>query len=163
MNTRHHHIAIVLLLLALPTALRAQGESSQQNLMLQVTQLNKIDLTNPSIYIIIDKAPSEGDVIITSNSDGSILWTTNGENRKISVASNRTSSRFILKVFAENISKFSGTAGPEVTLDDERDHNLILGVSRTAGRCVLRLTAIASLTEGIGSETRILTYTIMND
>jgi hypothetical protein len=163
MNVRYHHIALVLLLLMLPSILPAQGESGQQNLMLQVTQLNKIGLTNPSVNLIIDQAPAEGDMIIASNSDGSILWTTNGENRKITVASNRTSSRFILKVLAENISKFGGTAGPEVTLDDNRDHNLIVGVSRTAGSCVLRLTAIASLTEGIGNETRVLTYTIMND
>jgi hypothetical protein len=161
MHIRHNHIALLLLLVVFPSVLISQGESVQQNLMLQVTQLNKIGLTNPSVNLIIDQAPSEGDLIVTSNSDGSILWTTNGENRKITVASNRTSSRFILKVLAENISKFGGTAGPEVTLDDERDHNLILGVSRTAGRCVLRLTAIASLTEGIGNETRVLTYTIM--
>ncbi len=163
MNSFTRHILLTAILLMLPALLPAQGESGRQSLMLNVNQLNKIGLTNPSVYLVIDNPPVEGELIVTSNADGALLWTTNGENRKITVTSSETSSRFVLKVLAENVSKSAGTAGPEVTLDDERDHNLIVGVTRTAGRCVLKLTAESSLAAGVASETRTLTYTIMNN
>lgn len=157
------HIFFTSILLMLPVLLLAQGESGKQSLSLSVSQLNKIGLTNPSVYLVIDNPPAEGEMVITSNTDGSLLWTTNGENRKITVTSNQGSSRIVLKVLAQNVSRAGGTAGPEVTLNDEQDHNLIVGVSRTAGRCVLKLTAESKLTAGIGNETRLLTYTIMNN
>ncbi len=153
----------LIFVLSIPGALSAQSASAQQNLILHVNELNKIDLTNPSVYLVIEQVPEQGETVTASNADGSLLWTTNGENRKITVTSNQTSSKFTLKVMAENISRRAGTAGPEITLNDQQDHNFILGVSRTAGSCILRLTAISSLSEGITSETRVLTYTIMNN
>lgn len=156
-------LAAALLILLLQPASQAQNGKAQQQLIMRVNELSAIDLSVPSLNLIINQAPIEGDFITASNSDGFLLWTTNGENRKITVASDQPSPRYTLKVLAENISNKGGVAGPEVTLNDDKNHDLILGVSRTAGRCVLRLTAISTLEEGIGSESRLLTYTIMNN
>jgi hypothetical protein len=141
--------------------MHAQGGQATQVVMLQVLELSKIDLIGGSIKLQIDGASEnafEPDPSIDVSTK--LLWTSNGENRKITVGSDNASPRFTLRVAAESISPGAGLAAPEVMLSSNEPHDLILGVRRSAGSCKLKFTALASAEEGIGSESHLVTYTI---
>ena len=138
---------------------RAQDRTTTQLVMLQVREINKIGLVGGAVTLQVGSAGGDR---LEPSTDAStrLLWTSNGDNRKIAVASNVTSPRFVLRIQAEQINPGSGVAEPEVTLSDNEPHDLILGVRRTAGGCTLKFTAAAEPEEGIGSESHLITYTI---
>ncbi len=162
-HDRTPDVAIKLLLFFLLVLQRvaAQDATATQTVMLQVQELNKIDLVGGSLTLQInridDAARGPNPAVDVSTK---LLWTSNGESRKIAVASDVTSSRFVLKIQAERLSPGSGVAKPEVTLSDNEPHDLILGVQRAAGSCTLKFTALANAAEGTGLESHLITYTI---
>jgi hypothetical protein len=139
----------------------SQEATSTQVVMLRVLELNKIDLVGGPLTLQInsinDNAAQPSPAIDASTK---LLWTSNGDARKIVVGSNIASPRFILRIEAQKSGSGSGIAEPEVTLSDNSPHNLILGVQRSAGSCELKFTAIADVERGIGSESHLITYTI---
>jgi len=139
----------------------SQNASATQAITLRVMELNKIDLIggplNLQIASINDNAAQPNPAYDASTK---LCWTSNGDTRKIAVASNLASPRFMLKIEAERSGTGSGTAKPEITLSDNAPHDLILGVERSSGACTLRFTAMANGEQGIGTETRTITYTI---
>jgi hypothetical protein len=129
--------------------------------MLQVRELNKIGLIGGPLTLRIGSLSEDAlkpDVAV--NASTKLLWTSNGDNRKIAVASNITSPRFILRIRAEQLSPGAGIAEPEVTLKDNEPRDLILEVRRSAGSCTLKFTAAADAEQGVGSESHLITYTI---
>jgi hypothetical protein len=139
----------------------SQQTTSTQVVTLRVMELNKIDLVGGPLTLQInsinDNAGQPNPAIDASTK---LLWTSNGDARKIAVGSDMTSPRFILKIKAEKSGSGAGIAQPEVTLSDNSPHDLILGVQRSAGSCNLRFKALASVEEGTGSESHLITYTI---
>lgn len=139
----------------------AQQGTSTQVVTLRVMELNKIDLVGGPLTLQInsihDDAPQPSPAVDASTK---LLWTSNGNARKIAVGSNIASPRFILKIEAEKSSSGAGIAEPEITLSDNAPRDLILGVQRSAGSCHLKFTAIADVEEGTGTESRLITYTI---
>ncbi len=122
MNRRERHIATavrslaVLTLLAVASAF-GQEASTNQTLTLQVFETNKIDINQRAVTLVINQASLEtGSPIEATNEDGNLIWITNGENKKITVASNNAAPRFLVKVNALDISGTSGVAAPEVSL-----------------------------------------------
>ncbi len=138
---------------------RSQDRTTTQVVMLQVREINKIDLVGGAVTLQLSDA--SGDRIEDAvDASTKLLWTSNGDDRKIAVASNVTSPRFVLRIQAEQLSPGSGIAEPEVTLSDKAPHDLILGVHRTAGGCTLKFTAASGPEEGRGLESHLITYTI---
>ena len=139
----------------------SQQAKSAQVVMLSVLELNKIDLVGGSLTLQIN-AINDNAVQPNAAVDAStkLLWTSNGNARKIAVASNIASPRFILRIEAEKSGSGAGRAEPEVTLSDNSPRDLILGVERSAGSCKLKFTAMAEVGQGIGSESHLITYTI---
>lgn len=138
-----------------------QPASTSQTLTLQVFETNKIDLSQRAVTLVINQASLEtGAPIEAINEDGNLIWITNGENKKITVASNNTSPRFLVRVNALDISGSSGVAAPEVTLNDNTIKDLVVGVSRSWGKCKVRFVASAKVSDGVGTETHLITYTI---
>ena len=139
----------------------SQQATATQVVMLRVMELNKIDLVGGPLTLQInsinDNAAQPNPAIDASTK---LLWTSNGDARKIAVGSDIASPRFILKIEAEKSSSGGGIAEPEVTLSDNAPHDLILGVQRSAGSCQLKFTAIADVKQGTGEESRLITYTI---
>lgn len=153
----------ILLLLFSPMPTEAQQISTQQTITLRVEEMNKVSINLPTIQLIISQSQGNStDTISVVNTDGLLSWATNGDNKKITVTSDRPSSRFILKLAAQNTSTDAGTAMPEVFLNDNQPHDLVVGVSKTSGRCYLRVTGSTTLNAGVGTESYILTYTITN-
>ena len=135
--------------------------AATQTVMLQVRELNKIDLVGGALTLQIKNVGQDANSLDPAvDASTKLLWTTNGDSRKIDVASDATSGKFVLRIQAQQISPGAGTAEPEVTLSDNAPHDLILGVQRTAGSCTVRFTARSSAEQGTGSESHLITYTI---
>jgi len=147
--------------LAMASGLYAQGSSTQQSLILRVMELNKLGLIGGSLKLTIDKlyadqfAPAP-----VVNANTTLLWTSNGENKKITVASNNNNPRYALRVAPQEMSPGAGVAAPEVSFSDNKNHDFIVGVNRSAGKCVIQFTAAADVAKGIGSDTHVITFTI---
>lgn len=167
MNLRELTIATAaryLVLLSLLTVASALGQiaSTNQTLTLQVFETNKIDINLRAVTLVINQASLEtGSPIEATNEDGSLVWLTNGENKKITIASDNAAPRFLVTVNALDISGASGVAAREVSLNDNTTKDFVVGVSRTRGKCKIRLVASAKVSGGIGTETHLITYTII--
>lgn len=141
--------------------LRAQESATRQVLILRVVELSKIDLVGGPLILrinAIDVNANEPNPAVDAKTK--LLWTSNGDDSKITVGSNHVSSRFTLRLEAESISPGAGLAASEVMLKENQPQDLILGVRRSAGSCTLRFTAVANVEQGTGSESHLVTYTI---
>ena len=166
MNAKRHDIKrrvlqTLLVLTAGSATLFAQRASITQVLRLQVLELNTIDISGGPVSLKI----TEFNPVTESPSPAlsgatKLVWTSNGESRKITVESDRSGARFDLRLSAQDITAGSGTSANEVVFADNSTHDLIVGVSRSAGSCTLQFTGAASLDKGVGSETHTITYTI---
>jgi hypothetical protein len=154
-------VSLIMLSLLMVASAFGQPVSTSQTLTLQVFETNKIDLSQRAVTLVINQASLEtGAPIEAVNEDGNLIWITNGENKKITVASNNASPRFLVKVNALDISGTSGVAAPEVALNDNTIKDLVVGVSRSWGKCKVRFVASAQVSDGVGTETHVITYTI---
>jgi hypothetical protein len=104
--------------------------------------------------------PSQPEPSPIINSSTKLVWTSNGDSRKITVASNNSSSRYSLRLAAEDVSAGAGLAASEVSFLDNATRDLIVGVTRSAGSCTLRFTGSAAVEQGTGIENHLITYTI---
>jgi hypothetical protein len=154
-------IAVTLNGVLLWQSVYSQQVTSTQVVTLRVMELNKIDLVGGPLTLQINSInDNAGEPNPAVDASTKLLWTSNGDARKIAVGSDIASPRFILKIEAEKSGSGAGIAQPEVTLSDNSPHDLILGVQRSAGSCSLRFKALASAEEGTGSESHLITYTI---
>lgn len=164
-NRIHIFLDIVFLMTLLVSLIAqpayCQQTSSTQVVTLRVMELNKVDLVGGPLTLEISSV-NDNTTQPSPSVDAStkLLWTSNGDARKIVVGSNIASPRFILKIEAQKSGSGPGIAEPELTLSDNEPHDLILGVERSAGSCQLRFTAIADAEQGIGTEARLITFTI---
>jgi hypothetical protein len=139
----------------------AQDASTTQTLTLQVTETNRIDVSQRSLTMVINQASLEtGNPVEATDDNGNLIWITNGENKKITVASNNAAPRFLVKVQALDITGSTGVAAPEITLKDNTVQDLVMGVTRSWGKCKIRFMASAKVSDGVGTETHLITYTI---
>jgi hypothetical protein len=139
----------------------AQDASTTQTLTLQVTETNRIDVSQRSLTMVINQASLEtGNPVEATDDNGNLIWITNGENKKITVATNNAAPRFLVKVQALDITGSTGVAAPEITLKDNTVQDLVMGVTRSWGKCKIRFMASAKVSDGVGTETHLITYTI---
>lgn len=89
----------------------------------------------------------------------SLLWGTNSLNQKITVSTNLVGALFTLKLVALNPTR--GTAMPEVVLSTTAN-DLLVNIGRTSGSCTLRYTGVALASQGIGTDSHTVTFTISN-
>lgn len=166
MNRNHKNIARrvwIAAALGILTAIPAFGQvvSTSQTLTLQVFETNMIDISQRAVTMVINQASLvTGNPVEAVNEDGNLTWITNGDNKKITVASNNTTPRYLVKVHALDITGSTGVAAPEITLVDNTTRDLVMGVTRSFGKCKIRFAASAKVSDGIGTETHVITYTI---
>ncbi|HEY6951753.1 MAG TPA: hypothetical protein VI758_05065 [Bacteroidota bacterium] len=150
----------ILLLVNLTSFSNAQMSSATQILTLSVKELNAIDLVGGEIDLQINRVSETTNQPLPAENAGSrLLWTSNGENRKITVATNNTAARFSLRIIAKNVST-SGSSATEVILNGDAPKDLIRSVSRSSGSCTIKYIAAADVSEGTGTEHHLVTYTI---
>lgn len=144
-----------------PGTAEAQGISAQQTVTLEVLELNKIGINRTALTLIIQEADVQAGVPLpVTNSDGALFWMTNGENKKITVASSNAAPRFNLTLMAVDVEQSAGLSLPEIPLNDAQTKDFIIGITRAVGRCQIRYTASTQVSAGTGRETYVITYTI---
>jgi hypothetical protein len=154
-------LLLLVTVLALLETAHAQGTSARQVVTLEVLELNRIDINMTSLTLIIQDANAQaGTTVPAANSDGVLFWMTNGDNKKITVASNNATPRFELKLLAADVTPQAGVPVPEIIFDDTQTRDFITGVTKTSGRCQIRYTASAPVQAGVGREMYVITYTI---
>ncbi len=155
--------AILIMVLGISAIQTSFGQKSaaRQILTLQVMELNKLDLVGgPLTLQIVGLNEDAVQPSPVTDANTKLYWTSNGDTRKIAVASNITSPKFVLKIEAEKTGTGAWTPEPEVTLSDNAPHDLVVGVERSSGSCTLKVTALANVEAGTGSEQHLITYTI---
>ncbi len=86
-----------------------------------------------------------------------LLWGTNSSLRKISINTNLVAPLFAVKVIA--LAPSFGTAAPELTLSTTAQ-DLLLNIGRSSGSSNLRYTGIALASQGTGTDSHVITFTI---
>lgn len=153
--------SVGLTLLGLSSLVAQELTNTSQILTLQVVETNRIDISQKSLTLVINQASLEsGAPVEAVNEDGILIWLTNGDNKKVTVASNNPSPRFLVKMQALDITGGSGVAAAEAILNDNTTKDLITGISRSFGRSKVHLVASATVNNGVGTETYTITYTI---
>jgi len=152
---------MMLLSLLVSAQLPGQESSTEQTLTLQVLEINKIGINKNAMTLVIDQASLEtGAPLPAVNEESMLVWITNGENKKITVASNNPTPRFLVEMVALEVPSSAGTPTPEIVLSDNTTKDLVVGISKASGKCRIKLTASAKISDGVGTETHIITYTI---
>jgi len=154
--------ASILALLFPSTLARAQTYGSRSHTVtVTVATISLLQVSAGSVSLTITGAGvvAGQDQMTIVDQSTSLLWGVNSSTKKITVNTNLGAPIFTLKVFALNPT--TGTASPEVTLvTTPRD--FLLNVGRSSGSCTLRYTGEAFASQGTGTDTHTITFTVTN-
>lgn len=129
-------VSIVLACLFLTAgSLKAQGLTNQV-LTLQVVELNKIDVVGA--FIVNGVGPENFRPASPKNVKSVLVWTSNGDNKKIAVSRCGPSSDS-LRVITEEVSVTAGAASKETWVSGNTSRDLIVRLSKSAGSCTIRM------------------------
>jgi len=141
-------------------SLVSQHSVSNQVVTLGVLELNKVMVSNELLAL---ESPGYSDTrqpepsVVTAQTR--LVWTSNGEQRKISVASKQASRSCIVRV---NLQEMNGHIGPkhELELKDASTHDFIRGLSKSAGSCGIGFSVHMSDPEGAQAHVHSIAYTV---
>ena len=97
------------------------------------------------------------DQMSVSDQSCTLLWGTNSSLQKISISTNLATPLFTIKV--EALSPSTGNANPEFTLSSIAQ-DLILDIGRSSGSSNIRYTGVALASQGTGTDSHVITFTI---
>jgi len=119
--------------------------------VLQVTSgVVNLDITNAQATAGVDQM-----VVIENTTQ--LLWGTNNSSQKITAVSNLAAPVYTLQI--EATSATQGSAAGAVTLTSTGG-DLLTNIGRTSGSCTLQYTALVLASQGIGSESHLVTLTV---
>jgi predicted secreted Zn-dependent protease len=134
------------------------GTTDSHTVTVTVTTINELAITGGNLTLTINSAtPGSGLDDAEDSTTCDLGWTTNSGTKKITVATDLAEPSFTLKVTAANVS--GGTSAGQVTLSTTAQ-NFVTGVSQVAGTCDLDYVASAEVTDGTGTDTHTVTYTL---
>ena len=97
------------------------------------------------------------DQMMTTDQTSTLSWGTNSSLKKITVNTSLASPKFTLQLMTVNPT--IGTAASQVTLSTTAN-DLLLNIGRSSGTCGLLYTAIALASQGTGTDSHTITFTI---
>lgn len=142
--------------LLLAGTVRANGAASHTVTVI-VEPINEVSLEGGDLTLRIDTAEAGREPDAALDGGARLLWTTNEQNRKITVATDRESSNFQLTLQAVGVS--GGVSAGVVALEST-PRDLIVGISTTVGSADLLYTASATSADGHGTEVHTVSFTI---
>ncbi len=157
--------ALTLALLTLSLSVFWQAASAQvygsdfHTVTVTVATITDIQVSSGSVNLTITGAgvPAGQDQMTAVDQTTNLLWGVNSANRKVTVNTNLVAPQFTLKVLALNPTQ--GTAAPEVTLSTTAN-DFLLNMGRSTGTCTLKFTGIAMASEGTGTDSHTITFTV---
>jgi hypothetical protein len=97
------------------------------------------------------------DQMMTTDQTSSLLWGTNSSLKKVTVNTSLAVPKFTLQLVAVN--QTVGTAAAQVTLSTTAN-DLLTNIGRSSGSCGLLYTAIALASQGTGTDSHTITFTV---
>ena len=133
--------------------------SANHTVTVQVSAITVMQVSGGSVNLNISAANAIAgqDQMSAVDQSTSLLWGTNSSARKITVRSSLAAPRFTLKLLA--LSPSAGTPAPEGTLNSV-SRDFLLNIGRSLGSCILRYTGVALASQGTGTDTHTITFTI---
>jgi hypothetical protein len=128
-------LVLCLLFLTLPSF--SQPSATSQTITLQVAELNALSVTNHLLTVSGEVKP---EIRYRASAATRLIWTSNGENRKITVK--KKSSGGVLSITVEDVDG-DHLAPLEKELRDGTTFDLVSNVSRKAGGCTIRFAAVS--------------------
>lgn len=159
---KNNSISIVLTLLSMLSFstefLPAQPSAANQVITLQVLEFNKISIVSPTMMIATIDKESYHSRGLEAEAAANLIWTSNGEEQKITVACLHMFPGTHLRIEVREWEGSREITGSSITLSDALTYDLLRGLSRSAGRCELKYTLHAS--EIIGRRDQVVVYTV---
>jgi len=127
-----------------------------------VATITAVQVSSGSVSMSITGAgvAAGQDLMTVSDQSTNLLWGINSANRKITVSTSLGSQTFSLRVVA--ISPTQGIAAPEVTLSTVAN-DFLLSVGRSSGSCGIGYTGLALASQGTGSDSHSITFTVQSE
>jgi hypothetical protein len=97
------------------------------------------------------------DQMMVTDQSSSLLWGTNSSLRKITVKTNLAAPKFTLKVVSVNPTV--GRATAEATLSTTAT-DFLINIGRSSGSGALLYTGIALASQGTGTDSHTITFTV---
>jgi hypothetical protein len=151
-------LTIALFLIMLPKIAFGQ-QSRSHTVTVIVNPITVMQLSNGTITLNITGANAIAgqDQMSVIDQSSTLLWGTNSSSRKITIRTNLTPQKYSVLAYA--VSPTAGSAGIEAPLSTTAN-NFITGIGRSSGSAGIRYTGIALASQGIGSDSHTITFTI---
>jgi hypothetical protein len=96
--------------------------------------------------------------MMTTDQTSTLSWGINSSLKKITVNTSLAAPKFTLQLVA--VSPTVGTAASQVTLSTTAN-DLVLNIGRSSGSCGLLYTAVALASQGTGTDSHTITFTVV--
>ena len=154
--------SIVFLLFSSLTPSVAVGQtygSAGHTVTVTVATINNIQVSSGTVNLAISGANAIAglDQMTATDQSTSFLWGINSSLKKVTVSTNAVAQQFTLKV--EAINPTQGTASPQVTLTTIAN-DFLINLGRSSGSCSIKYTGIALASQGTGTDSHTITFTI---
>lgn len=136
--------------------------SDNHTVTVTVATLTALQVSSGSVSLsITGTGVAAGQDLMTSiDQSSNLLWGINSANRKITVQTNLLSQTFSLRALALNPTQ--GTAAAEATLTTVAK-DFLLNVGRSSGSCAIQYTGLALASQGTGSDSHTVTFTVTTE
>lgn len=137
------------------------ANSDSHSVTVTVMAINEIGVSGGAVSLTINSATAGGQPDDASDSSTADLdWTTNEDNKKVTVETDLASPAFGLSVSAGGVA--GGTAAGSVALSTT-PQDFVTGISATVGGCDLEYMASATAADGVGADAHVVTYTVVDE
>ena len=154
-----HTASFIILSILNSATLLSQYSASNQVVTLEVLELNKVIVSKQLLALespLYYQSSSEGPVV---SAQTRLVWTSNGEWRKISVASKQASRSCIVHISLQEMNGDTN-ARHQLELTDASTHDFIQGLSKSAGSCGVRFSVIMRDPDGEPAHFHSVVYTV---
>lgn len=152
----------ILLIAFTGLSLPASGQNASHTVSVNVSTITLLQVSSGTVGLTITGAFAvAGQDLMTAADQGtSLLWGVNSSNKKVTVRTSLAAPIFTLKV--EAVSPTQGLAAGQVTLSTT-DNDFLLNIGRSSGTCTLRFTGEALASQGTGTDSHTVTFTIVSE
>ncbi|MBI3579412.1 MAG: hypothetical protein HY089_08415, partial [Ignavibacteriales bacterium] len=133
--------------------------SASHTITVVVNTITMVSVSASSVSMTITGtgAIAGQDQMTVTNSSTSLLWGVNSSLKKITAQTNLGAPLFAMNLLAA--SPTAGTAAPEITLS-ATPTDLLTNIGRSLGSCTLQYTGVALASQGTGTDSHTITFTI---
>lgn len=143
-----------------PSPVLAQIGTDAHTVTIQVNQITLLAVDVGSVNLTVDGStavPGQDEMVVTDQSS-LLLWGTNASAQKVTASTSLAAPLFTLRLVA--LSPSAGTPGPEQVLTPVAA-DFLRDIGRSSGSTQIRYTGVALASQGPGSDTHIITFTIV--